>query len=53
MLQPRSRPMQLVLAPDWLTLEQAGELTGYSQEMMRWMIDDGAVDLKDEDAILI
>ena len=45
--------MQLVLAPDWLTMEHACELTGYSQEMMQQLIEDGAVDLKDRDDILI
>jgi hypothetical protein len=38
-------------APEWLTLAEASFLSGHDDAMLRWMIDDGAVDTNDEGLI--
>jgi len=35
-------------APDWLTVEKAAELTGYTEDFVRWLIQDGGVDAKQQ-----
>lgn len=52
-----SRPATLVdwtFAPEWLTLEEAARLSGHDAETLRWIIEDGGVDTREEgDAVLI
>jgi hypothetical protein len=33
-------------APEWLTVEQASALSGHDLDILRWMIQDGAVDTR-------
>ena len=41
-------------SPDWLTVQEAARLSGHTREIVRWLIQDGAVDTKrDGDAWLI
>jgi hypothetical protein len=40
-------PLAWIEAPEWLTLEEAAELSGHSLETIQWMVDEDAVDLKD------
>jgi hypothetical protein len=47
----RITPLTWALAPDWLTPDQAGYLTGHSLDYVQWMIDDDAVDL-DENGLI-
>ncbi len=35
-------------APDWLTVEKAAELTGYTEDFIRWLIQDGGVEVKQQ-----
>jgi hypothetical protein len=46
-------PVAWAMAPDWLTLEQAATLTGWSLGELRQIIEEGGLDLKDGDALLI
>ena len=38
-------PLAWIEAPEWLTPEEAAELSGHSLEAIQWLIDDDAVDL--------
>lgn len=40
-------PVDWLFAPDWLTIEQACELSGWDPETMQEIIDEGGVDLND------
>ena len=57
MVVPQIRVATMVdwlYAPEWLTVQQACELSGHDRGTMLWMIEDGAVDTKlDGDALLI
>ncbi|MCK9598098.1 MAG: helix-turn-helix domain-containing protein [Sphaerochaeta sp.] len=35
-------------APEWLTIAQAMELSGYDEETMAWLVQDGALESKQE-----
>ncbi|GEM_PF-2495725 len=51
---PQSRTAQLidwVLAPDWLTVEEAALLSGYSRDLLLWLIEDGGVDTNEADLV--
>ncbi len=37
-----------LFAPDWLTEQQAAELSGYDLKMIRWLINDGALVWEEE-----
>jgi excisionase family DNA binding protein len=51
------KPATLVtwaFAPEWLTIEEACELSGHSLDTLHWLIEDGAVDTRhDGDGWLI
>jgi len=40
-----------VMFPDWLSLDEVCRLAGYDHAIMRWLIDDGAVDLDESGRI--
>jgi hypothetical protein len=40
-------PVDWLFAPDWLTVEQACELSGWGIESLQEIIDEGGVDLND------
>jgi hypothetical protein len=46
-------PVEWVHAPEWLTIEQACHLSGWSHDQMLEIIEEGGVDLKDDDEILV
>jgi hypothetical protein len=54
---PQTRIATMVdwaFAPDWLTVQQAVELSGHDVDTVRWLIEDGAVDTRrDGDTWLI
>jgi hypothetical protein len=41
-------PVTWALAPDWLTIAEASELTGLEFSVLCFLIDDGGVDTKRE-----
>jgi len=41
-------PVSWVAAPEWLTVQEACELSGHDVDTLRWMIQDGAVDTRRE-----
>ena len=57
MLHPTARivtPVTWLAAPDWLTPQQASELSGHDLDVIYWLVLDGAVDTKvDGDTHLI
>ena len=47
-------PVSWIAAPEWLTIQEACELSGHGVDTMRWLTQDGAVDTKREgDAWLV
>ena len=47
-------PVTWAFAPDWLTVEEACHLSGHDADTVRFLIDDGGVDAKQEgDAWLV
>lgn len=46
-------PVTWLEAPEWLTPEQAAALTGHSLENIQAIVQDGGVELKDGDCVLI
>jgi hypothetical protein len=46
-------PVTWLAAPEWLTPQQAADLTGHPLEHIRQIIEHGAVELKDSDQTLI
>ena len=46
-------PVEWAFAPEWLTVEEACHLSGWDKASMMEIIDEGGVDLKDDDEILI
>ena len=53
--QPRIvTPVSWLVAPAWLTVDEACQLSGRDRDTMLWMIEDGSVDAKLEgDAYLV
>jgi hypothetical protein len=39
-------PVVWAFAPEWLTVREASELSGYDEATIRWLIQDGALDTK-------
>jgi hypothetical protein len=46
-------PLEWALAPEWLTVDEACYLSGWDKDSMLEIIDEGGVDLKDDEKILI
>ena len=46
-------PLEWALAPEWLTVDEACYLSGWDKDSMLEIIDEGGVDLKDDEATLI
>jgi hypothetical protein len=44
-------PVHWAFAPEWLTLAEAYFLSGHDADTMRFIIDDGGVDLNDDGLI--
>ncbi|MFP4394729.1 MAG: hypothetical protein ACLFTI_05635 [Anaerolineales bacterium] len=40
-------------APEWLTLEAAARLSGHDVETLRWIIEDGGLDAREEDGAML
>jgi hypothetical protein len=49
----QDRPIELVLTPNWPTVEQACALPGPSKGTMLWMIEDDTVDTKATDSAVL
>jgi len=46
-------PVTWLAAPEWLTVQEAAELSGHDRGVLHWMIRDGAVDTKLEGDIYL
>jgi excisionase family DNA binding protein len=43
-MERRITPVTWALAPEWLTIAQAAELSGFGPELLQHLIEDGGVD---------
>ena len=43
-MERRITPVTWALAPEWLTISEAAELSGFEPELLEWLIEDGGVD---------
>jgi excisionase family DNA binding protein len=43
-MERRITPVTWALAPEWLTIAEAAELSGFDRELLQHLIEDGGVD---------